>query len=259
MQCRIPKLAWLALAGLLALCPDAVNAQGGQTTQVRHGDTLPTTCNPRNGDIFFLTSGTIGINYCITPNTWMPISGAGLTIPLTLIGPGSGNPFGAGPTIAQFGATDNNGTPLLVTNDLVPTAYISSFLQQVPGLGVRGYAPYFFDGINVTTLEMGYEAAPFPGNNMNITTTDPTAYVTVEGYVGLAPFTDNSTTLGFAARRWSSLNVAGAATFGSVITSTHTPTSSSDTCTTGQFAWDSSFLYQCVATNTWKRGAIGTW
>lgn len=177
---------------------------------------------------------------------------------LTVTGVGSGNPFGAGPTIARFGSTDNNGTPLLVTNALSPTVYLSSFIQNI-GSGNRGYSPYFFDGSTATTLEIGAESAPFPGNNMNITTTDPTAYVTVEGYVGLAPFTDNNITLGFAARRWSSLNVAGVATVGSVITATHTPSSSSDTGTTGQFAWDSSFFYECVATNTWKRVAIATW
>lgn len=39
----------------------------------------------------------------------------------------------------------------------------------------------------------------------------------------------------------------------------HTPSSSSDTGTTGQFAWDGSFIYICVATNTWQRVATATW
>lgn len=37
---------------------------------------------------------------------------------------------------------------------------------------------------------------------------------------------------------------------------THTPSSSSDTGTTGQFAWDGSFFYVCIATNSWARVAI---
>ena len=43
------------------------------------------------------------------------------------------------------------------------------------------------------------------------------------------------------------------------VTPTHTPSSSSDTGTAGQFAWDTNFIYICTATNTWKRVAIATW
>ena len=39
---------------------------------------------------------------------------------------------------------------------------------------------------------------------------------------------------------------------------TFTPASSSDTCTTGDRAWDASYEYRCVATNTWKRSALST-
>jgi hypothetical protein len=38
-----------------------------------------------------------------------------------------------------------------------------------------------------------------------------------------------------------------------------TPASASATGTAGQIAWDSSYIYVCVATNTWKRVAIATW
>lgn len=40
---------------------------------------------------------------------------------------------------------------------------------------------------------------------------------------------------------------------------THTPSSAGDTGTTGQIAWDASFIYICTATNTWKRVGIATW
>jgi len=56
------------------------------------------------------------------------------------------------------------------------------------------------------------------------------------------------------------LTVTGTLTAnGSTILTTHTPSSSSDTGTTGQIAWDSSYIYICTATNTWKRVAIATW
>jgi hypothetical protein len=44
-----------------------------------------------------------------------------------------------------------------------------------------------------------------------------------------------------------------------VLTTSKTPSSATDTGTTGQIAWDSDYIYVCVATNTWKRVAISTW
>ncbi len=38
-----------------------------------------------------------------------------------------------------------------------------------------------------------------------------------------------------------------------------TPSSASDTGSAGQIAWDPNYIYVCVATDTWKRVAIGTW
>jgi hypothetical protein len=43
------------------------------------------------------------------------------------------------------------------------------------------------------------------------------------------------------------------------LTTTQTPSSASDTGTTGQIEYDSNYIYVCVATNTWKRVAISTW
>ena len=38
-----------------------------------------------------------------------------------------------------------------------------------------------------------------------------------------------------------------------------TPASSGAACTQGEIAWDASFIYVCVATNTWVRAATSTW
>lgn len=38
-----------------------------------------------------------------------------------------------------------------------------------------------------------------------------------------------------------------------------TPSSASDTGTTGDIAWDTNYVYVCTATNTWKRSALSTW
>ena len=40
---------------------------------------------------------------------------------------------------------------------------------------------------------------------------------------------------------------------------TRTPASAAATGTAGDICWDSSYVYVCVATDTWKRTAISTW
>ena len=40
---------------------------------------------------------------------------------------------------------------------------------------------------------------------------------------------------------------------------TRTPASATDPGTAGDICWDASYIYVCVATDTWKRVAIATW
>jgi len=40
---------------------------------------------------------------------------------------------------------------------------------------------------------------------------------------------------------------------------TKTPASAAAAGTTGTIAWDTNYIYVCVATNTWKRAALSTW
>lgn len=46
---------------------------------------------------------------------------------------------------------------------------------------------------------------------------------------------------------------------GQIKVSGGTPASAAAACDTGTILWDTSFLYVCIATNTWKRSAISTW
>jgi hypothetical protein len=46
---------------------------------------------------------------------------------------------------------------------------------------------------------------------------------------------------------------------GSLIISTHTPSSSHDAGVAGTIAWDSSYFYICTAPNTWTRAPLSTW
>lgn len=46
---------------------------------------------------------------------------------------------------------------------------------------------------------------------------------------------------------------------GTLIVSTTVPSTASSTGTAGQIAYDSGYIYVCVATDTWKRAALSTW
>ncbi len=41
--------------------------------------------------------------------------------------------------------------------------------------------------------------------------------------------------------------------------SSHTPISATDSGMLGQIAWDASYVYVCIAANTWKRSALSSW
>jgi hypothetical protein len=43
------------------------------------------------------------------------------------------------------------------------------------------------------------------------------------------------------------------------IRTSKTPSQSSATGTQGQIAWDSNYIYVCIATNAWKRVALSSW
>lgn len=44
-----------------------------------------------------------------------------------------------------------------------------------------------------------------------------------------------------------------------ILRTAKTPSSAGDTGITGSVCWDSSYIYVCTATNTWKRAAISSW
>lgn len=44
-----------------------------------------------------------------------------------------------------------------------------------------------------------------------------------------------------------------------IVSTSKTPATATDTGTAGSIAWDSSYIYVCVATNTWVRASLATW
>ena len=83
-------------------------------------------------------------------------------------------------------------------------------------------------------------------------------------YGGYTAGTIYTTDIGAAETANFDLNLVGAGTGGVVIgsprfRSSDPPSSSSDTGTTGQLAYDADYIYVCTATDTWARAAIATW
>lgn len=79
--------------------------------------------------------------------------------------------------------------------------------------------------------------------------------VTGSGAVMLAASPSTTGTLTAAA-----ISASGIVTGATLIESTtHTPSTAGDTGTTGQIAWDASFIYIATNTNTWKRIGISSW
>lgn len=75
MGCDSPMGLKLAILG--AIIAVALRAQPSTTTarHIIYGATLPATCSPNTGDVYFLTAGTIGPYYCSAANTWANITG----------------------------------------------------------------------------------------------------------------------------------------------------------------------------------------
>lgn len=51
----------------------------------------------------------------------------------------------------------------------------------------------------------------------------------------------------------------GSTGLGQIMIASSTPASAAATCAAGTVVWDSSYVYVCIAANTWKRAAIATW
>jgi len=74
-------------------------------------------------------------------------------------------------------------------------------------------------------------------------------------HANLIPHTTSNYQLGNTSQYWKSLHVDGF----SVSNGGAAPANSTSTGVSGQFAFDTNYVYVCVANNTWKRAALSTW
>src|SRR5512136_1568634 len=63
------RLAILALAAAF-VCEGQTGFYGGTAGRIRRGSSLPATCSPANGEVFYRTATAVGLYVCTATNVW---------------------------------------------------------------------------------------------------------------------------------------------------------------------------------------------
>jgi len=101
----VARMVWiLAFAPL----PAPAQIQSNTARHIIYGISLPATCTPNTGDVFFRTTATIGSYQCLATNTWTAM-GAGSVGPTGPTG-GTGGTGGSGGTGGTGGSGAAGGT-----------------------------------------------------------------------------------------------------------------------------------------------------
>jgi hypothetical protein len=87
-------------------------------------------------------------------------------------------------------------------------------------------------------------------NSGNLTLGTDTPDTTVKVHVG-------GTLAGNVVTTFSNSNVTICGNL--IVCNVYVPTANNSVGTAGQIAWDSGYVYICIATDTWKRANISTW
>jgi hypothetical protein len=126
------------------------------------------------------------------------------------------------------------------------------------GAGITAVGSYagepMNDGANSTYL--GYLSGPSSNGLVNATAIGYNAHVDASNSLVLGSTGDDAVKVGInTTTPTRALDVNGNTIR---IRQDRTPSSSSETCLKGEMAWDGSYLYVCVSTNTWMRSALSS-
>jgi len=136
-----------------------------------------------------------------------------------------------------------------VTVSTYPTGETTGWIVPATGTIVDNTAP---SGVEKTPVTLIYNQDPSSAIGAYSQYTFTASAATTSAYFSAAGQTNYSLVNG--------LNIIGnIQASGSIVIATSTPATSSAAGIVGQISWDSSYLYVCVATNTWKRAALTSW
>ena len=141
------------------------------------------------------------------------------------------------------------------TNTAVGYYSLHSLYEGSGNTALGGYSgePMTY-GFNGTFL--GYNAGPTNDGLTNATAVGYNAQVATSDSLVLGGTGDDAVKVGIGTTSpTQALDVNGNTIR---VRQDRTPASSSEACLKGEMAWDGSYLYICVATNTWKRTALSS-
>jgi hypothetical protein len=208
----------------------------GSTVALSAGPTFTGTLHGASGSF----TGTLSSNGILNSNVEIRLGNASYSRVATADGGGS---WGGG-----YNFNVNGGGPLYDSNGSTAGFYFYN------AGSIR-----FFAGGTSTAGSSAPQVALFHPTGASFMTTTVNGAVTVGG--DIMPEADGTRNLGSATYEFATAYLTGLALNANHlnVSTSKTPSSSSAAGTAGDIAWDSSYIYVCVATNTWKRTAISTW
>lgn len=166
-----------------------------------------------------------------------------------------------------FATNSTNGAASTVTNH---TGFYVASLFGTNNYGFRSTLAASANNWNLyfSGSAKSYHAGKFQLGSLTATAGDEQLQVTGTSSFGgnSYPTTTNTYTNGTSSLRWSntysvlgnfSSDLTAAKYFVSALNTA--PSSASDTGTTGEIRYTSTYIYVCIATNTWVRSALTTW
>lgn len=274
-----------------------VDFSGASATKPnRAGASLPATCT--QAETFFLTTAPAGQNLygCPNANTWVLLSGGsggggGVTItPTATVSLTDLQISTIDSTHLSIGAGCQPASPCVVRWNTQTIKIIApAVLTITPGPNNVGTVFVWLDPNTTPVINVGM--SNFPTTGLGICSgcivnegvgQYPASSIPLGNWtVSQVPVLNSNPTSGFDSGGGEDLrafmsqkvNASGpgiliADTPGATTVSVDTsvipvqvapPATSNDACSSGQFAFSSTYLYWCVAANTWRRVALATW
>jgi len=166
----------LSLAILFVICSIPAHAQFSSTARrIVYASSLPATCNPNTGDVYFKTSATVGPYYCSATNTWTAMTGgggAGTVTSVATTSPITGGTFTDTGTIACATCATAAGTltsTALMTGGgakAVQTPAATATMDASGNISTPGTVSSGVGGSVAGAIDLGQGTAPAVGANV---------------------------------------------------------------------------------------------